>query len=164
MRIYLNGLATIALTIAILLVQDIPARSQHADSVTTSDDGSRSAPALVVLGNVQDGGYPHIGCRRPCCAEAWGEPSRYQCVTCLGLIDVTSRSRWIFEATPDMPQQLATLSQLADHDGGVAVALPGRTADGIFVTHAHLGHYTGLMYLGREALGRGACPYTPCPA
>jgi len=24
--------------------------------------------------------------------------------------------------------------------------------DGIFLTHAHIGHYTGLMYLGREAL------------
>ncbi|GAB1444947.1 hypothetical protein MASR2M41_05960 [Flammeovirgaceae bacterium] len=24
-------------------------------------------------------------------------------------------------------------------------------ADGIFITHAHIGHYTGLMYLGKEA-------------
>ena len=23
----------------------------------------------------------------------------------------------------------------------------------IFITHAHIGHYTGLMYFGREALG-----------
>ena len=24
---------------------------------------------------------------------------------------------------------------------------------GIFLTHAHIGHYTGLMHLGREAMG-----------
>lgn len=24
--------------------------------------------------------------------------------------------------------------------------------DGIFITHAHIGHYTGLMYLGKEAI------------
>ena len=29
----------------------------------------------------------------------------------------------------------------------------GNLIDGIFLTHAHIGHYTGLMYLGREGLG-----------
>ena len=25
--------------------------------------------------------------------------------------------------------------------------------ESIYITHAHIGHYTGLMYFGREALG-----------
>ena len=29
----------------------------------------------------------------------------------------------------------------------------GNLIDGIFLTHAHIGHYAGLMYLGREGLG-----------
>lgn len=28
-----------------------------------------------------------------------------------------------------------------------------RITDGVFLTHAHIGHYTGLMYFGREAMG-----------
>ena len=30
--------------------------------------------------------------------------------------------------------------------------------DAIFLTHAHIGHYTGLMYLGREVVGARALP------
>ncbi len=29
----------------------------------------------------------------------------------------------------------------------------GDPPDGIFLTHAHFGHYTGLMYLGKESIG-----------
>ena len=30
--------------------------------------------------------------------------------------------------------------------------------NGVFLTHAHIGHYTGLMYLGKEALGAKNTP------
>ena len=38
------------------------------------------------------------------------------------------------------------------------------TPDGIFVTHAHIGHYSGLMYLGKEAMNtKGITVYAmPC--
>ena len=35
--------------------------------------------------------------------------------------------------------------------------------DGIFLTHAHIGHYSGLMYLGREALGAKNVPIYTMP-
>ena len=102
------------------------------------------APFLVVLGNVQDGGSPHIGCTKSCCAVLWGHPDPKRKVTCLGLVDPVNEQSFIFEATPDFPEQLKALRMFApfQKDG-----IP----NGIFLTHAHIGHYSGLMYLGKEA-------------
>jgi pyrroloquinoline quinone biosynthesis protein B len=38
-----------------------------------------------------------------------------------------------------------------------------RPLDGILLTHAHIGHYTGLMFLGREALGARGVPVYATP-
>ena len=35
--------------------------------------------------------------------------------------------------------------------------------DGVFVTHAHVGHYTGLMEFGREAMGAKEIPVYAMP-
>jgi pyrroloquinoline quinone biosynthesis protein B len=106
----------------------------------------------VVLGVVQDGGVPHIGCRQPLCVRARRDPSRRQRVACLGLIDDHAGQRFLIDATPDMASQLESL------DAGRPPADPRRPVDGILLTHAHIGHYTGLMYFGREALDARAVP------
>jgi pyrroloquinoline quinone biosynthesis protein B len=106
----------------------------------------------VVLGIAQDGGVPHIGCTQPRCVRARRDPSRRERVACLGLIDDQAGARFLIDATPDLPSQLDSLNQ------GRTVADPRRPVDGILLTHAHIGHYTGLMYLGREALGARAVP------
>ena len=36
-------------------------------------------------------------------------------------------------------------------------------ADGIFLTHAHIGHYTGLMFLGKEAMDAQNIPVYAMP-
>jgi len=108
-----------------------------------------ASPYLVVLGIAQDGGYPHAGCSRPCCAPAWSDPAARRFVSCLALVDPLSGGRWMFDATPDFRDQLQLLERLAPASGGAAP--PG--LDGIFLTHAHIGHYTGLMQLGREVIG-----------
>ncbi len=46
----------------------------------------------------------------------------------------------MFDCTPDFRQQLH--------------ALGGPPLHGIFLTHAHMGHYTGLLHLGPEAWAR----------
>ena len=61
----------------------------------------------------------------------------------LGLIHRAWGETVLFEATPDLPGQWATLAERS------GVSQPSA----IFLTHAHMGHYTGLMHLGREALG-----------
>jgi len=95
---------------------------------------------IQVLGIVQDAGYPHIGCEKDCCKAV--SPGDYF-VSCLGLVDKTNNKRYLFDATPDIHNQLNLLEKFSD----------ANLIDGIFLTHAHIGHYTGLMYLGREGLG-----------
>src|SRR5262245_34858639 len=103
----------------------------------------------VVLGIAQDGGVPHIGCPQELCVAARKDPRLRRRVASLGLVD--GGQRFLIDATPDLPSQLDSLT------GG---SLPDRRhpLDGILLTHAHIGHYTGLMYLGREALDTRGVP------
>jgi pyrroloquinoline quinone biosynthesis protein B len=106
-----------------------------------SKSESSNQPYLIILGTLQDGGSPHLGCEKDCCKTI--NPDKK--VVSLGLIDPTSGKRFLFEASPDITSQLKSLNQ----------AYPGKNSiapDGIFLTHAHIGHYAGLMFLGREAM------------
>lgn len=96
-----------------------------------------SASAFAtVLGVAQDGGHPQPGCRLPCCAgDARHLPA------CLGLVDAVSHRRFLLDATPALPEQLARFDRVFPTD---------HLLDGILLTHAHVGHYTGLLHLGRE--------------
>jgi pyrroloquinoline quinone biosynthesis protein B len=109
-------------------------------------------PYLLVLGTLQDGGSPHLGCEKDCCKTI--DPNKK--VVSLGLIDPSSGKRFLFEATPDIASQLRILNQ----------SLPDKKAfapDGIFLTHAHVGHYAGLMFLGREAMNSKDVPVYAMP-
>jgi len=101
---------------------------------------------ITVLGTAQDAGYPHIGCQKECCNDYYTGKQKKQKVVSLGLIDRKNSQKWLFEATPDIAIQLARLEQ--NH------LKTNHLIDGVFLTHAHIGHYTGLMYFGREALGK----------
>lgn len=103
-----------------------------------------ATPYILVLGVAQDAGVPQIGCDSPFCRRAWKDPSLKQTVSSIALVDPDTKSRWIFDATPDLPEQFQLLKEsTGDYSNTLA---------GIFLTHAHIGHYTGLMYLGREAM------------
>ncbi len=108
---------------------------------------SNAPVRVVVLGVAQDGGLPHIGCTQEACRLAQRDPSRRQRVASLGLIDDLSGARFLIDASPDFVSQLASVNATRTSVDR------GRPVDGILLTHAHIGHYTGLMYLGREALG-----------
>jgi len=114
--------------------------------------GSAARVYALVLGIAQDGGVPHIGCRQELCVAARRKPELRRRVTSLGLVDQRSGRRYLIDATPDLPSQLESLH------GGRGWPDRQRTVDGILLTHAHVGHYAGLMYLGREALGARAVP------
>lgn len=100
-----------------------------------------------MLGVVQDAGFPHIGCDAAPCAKLRAEGKRER-VACLGLVD--RDVRFLVDATPDLPSQLHTLQH---HETNVKAPLAG-----ILLTHAHIGHYTGLMYLGREGMNARTAP------
>ena len=98
-------------------------------------------PFIVVLGTAQDAGYPQIGCDKECCKKYWDKKIGKQKVSCIALFDPSTNQKWIFDATPDLTEQLHKADKI--QKGNLS---------GIFLTHAHIGHYTGLMYLGKEAL------------
>lgn len=103
-----------------------------------------------LLGRAQDAGVPQAGCACPRCAAAWADPARAARPACLGIVDAVSGERWLIDATPAFPSQLRDL--LAVEAGDVAALA------GIVLTHAHIGHYTGLIHLGREAMGARGVP------
>ncbi|MGD9629357.1 MAG: MBL fold metallo-hydrolase [Pyrinomonadaceae bacterium] len=102
-------------------------------------------PYVVVLGVGQDAGVPQMGCDSPFCRKAWADRRSRRMVASIALVDPETGGRWIFDATPDLPAQFELLKdRTRDRSNRL---------DGIFLTHAHIGHYTGLMYLGRESMG-----------
>ena len=110
-------------------------------------------PSVMVLGTAQDGGFPQIGCAKKCCAAATADPSKAIMVS--SLMIRSAKRRWLVDATPDLPQQIALAGpSKAEAEGGKRP----RLIDGIFLTHAHMGHYTGLMHLGREAYSHPQIP------
>ncbi|MBI5364049.1 MAG: pyrroloquinoline quinone biosynthesis protein PqqB [Planctomycetes bacterium] len=115
--------------------------------------GSADGPHLLVLGVAQDGGHPQAGCEAACCADACEDPRLGHRVTCLALVDPERRRFWLVEATPDFPRQLRQVHELH----------PGFALAGIFITHAHIGHYAGLAHLGREVMGTPAVPVCARP-
>jgi pyrroloquinoline quinone biosynthesis protein B len=113
----------------------------------TSFQPANKTPFIIVLGIAQDAGYPQIGCDKNCCKKYWDNKITRQKVSCLALVDPETGQKWIFDATPDITDQLHEADK---HQKG--------SLSGIFLTHAHIGHYTGLMYLGREAFNSREIP------
>lgn len=126
--------------------------------------GWPTEPYVVLLGVAQDGGYPQLACQEPLCEAARRDPSRARHVASLLLVDPRDGARWLFDATPDLAEQV----ELARAHGGPRRGGEAREAaerdragrprlfEGIFLTHAHAGHYLGLWQLGREAYGTEA--------
>ena len=114
-----------------------------------------SEPYMYVLGVVQDAGYPQAGCEKECCQRVYKNPANERYTVSLALVDPISNENWIFDATPNFKEQLKMLS--------TQLKKPGNLPNGIFLTHAHMGHYTGLMHLGREVMGAKEIPVFAMP-
>lgn len=111
---------------------------------------------IVVLGTIQDAGYPQIGCEKDCCKAYWEGKEEKKHSTSLALVDNSNHQYWLFEATPDITAQLNIVqTYIQPH--------PDYSPDGIFITHAHIGHYSGLLQLGREGMGARSVPVFAMP-
>ncbi|OJJ16064.1 pyrroloquinoline quinone biosynthesis protein PqqB [marine bacterium AO1-C] len=110
---------------------------------------------LIVLGIAQDAGYPQAGCTKKCCTHVWNHPEDQKRVVSLGIVDQTTDKKWMIEATPDFKEQMQLLNTYLPS----ASMLP----NGILLTHGHIGHYTGLMHLGREVMGAKNLPVFAMP-
>ena len=103
-----------------------------------------SSPYIIVLGTIQDAGSPHMGCEKSCCISLFKNPDPNRKVVSLGLVDPSEKKYWLIEASPDFITQCRDLKTISKFEHA-------KSPDGIFLTHAHIGHYTGLMYLGKES-------------
>ncbi|UCF67606.1 MAG: pyrroloquinoline quinone biosynthesis protein PqqB [Acidobacteriota bacterium] len=113
-------------------------------------------PYVVVLGTAQDGGLPHLGCERECCRRAWREPGYRRLAASLLIADPSSGRRWLVDATPDIREQLERAREHPPTRRSEGPRPP--LFDGVFLSHAHIGHYTGLVHVGREAYGADRLP------
>jgi pyrroloquinoline quinone biosynthesis protein B len=132
--------------------EELPKELMFADGTVTA----------VVLGIMQDGGLPHAGCRCERCVAAFNDPEKIEYAACLGLVDTrtstgsasaspgSAATVYIFDATPDIKFQLNMLSTAL----GLHPDRPDRLRqpEGIFLTHAHMGHIAGLPQLGPEVM------------
>jgi pyrroloquinoline quinone biosynthesis protein B len=104
---------------------------------------------IKVLGTAQDGGIPHVNCYCANCRLAYENPAIRRSVSAVAIILPTKGKWYLIDATPDFREQLHKVYQQFPNIG---------LMDGILITHAHIGHYTGLMYLGREGISTKKLP------
>ncbi len=107
--------------------------------------------SAVILGIMQDAGLPHIGCLCGRCQRAMTN-KKPEYAACLAVVDrrTTPAAVWLIDATPDIRHQLHLLHPyLGNHP-----QRPNRIRqpDGLFLTHAHMGHTAGLAQLGPEGM------------
>lgn len=128
------------------LLLPIVSNAENTDSATTY---------IQILGIAQDAGYPQTSCYRPHCMRAWENPEHRRLASSIAVVDNETKSKYIFDATPDFREQLYNL-HLTAPDTEFRL-------DGIFLTHGHMGHYTGIMHLGHEAAGAKDVPVYAMP-
>ncbi|MFN3213398.1 MAG: MBL fold metallo-hydrolase [Henriciella sp.] len=121
---------------------------------TAAPEQTECAIELIVLGAGQDAGAPQIGNPHD---PAWADPALRLTPTSIALVDHAVGRRYLFDATPQITQQMNLLDTLAPGSGDKL------SLSGVFLTHAHIGHYAGLMYLGREAAGASSVPVYAMP-
>ena len=110
---------------------------------------------IQVLGIAQDAGYPQANCYQAHCLRAWEDGGLARMASSIAVVEQRSKTKYLFDATPDIRQQLYQLHLSAPDDQ--------YTLNGVFLTHAHMGHYTGLMHLGHEASGTNNMPVYAMP-
>ena len=107
---------------------------------------------LLVLGTAQDGGYPHAGCADDCCQEAWNDKTQKRLVASLAFL--SDKDCVLFDITPDFKYQFQLIREHLKTKPHIV---------GIFITHAHLGHYIGLLELGLEVMNADSVPVYVMP-
>jgi pyrroloquinoline quinone biosynthesis protein B len=109
---------------------------------------------LIVLGSGQDGGIPHAGCYCRACERARENEVCKRLAPSIAIYDERAGFCYLIDASPDLQPQIDMIRAEIHH-----VSRGGKVPiSGILLTHAHIGHYTGLLLLGREVLGEKDVP------
>ncbi|HBK67974.1 MAG TPA: pyrroloquinoline quinone biosynthesis protein PqqB [Firmicutes bacterium] len=124
-------------------------------------------PFVVVLGTAQDVGYPHAGCKKECCLRAWKNSSLRRLICSIAVVDPLTKERWIIDPSPNFIEQWMLLEdtypflpKVVDKNVPLYDCLK---VSGFLPTHAHIGHYPGMMFIGREGIGANGVPVYAMP-
>jgi len=109
---------------------------------------------VLLLGAAQDGGFPTFGCVCVNCMSCYNNITSPDAPTSLALLDHALEKWWLVDATPQLNQQWAENAQI----------LSKFELSGIILTHAHAGHYPGLLYLGKECQSSTQLPVYASPS
>jgi len=109
---------------------------------------------VQVLGTAQDGGIPHIGCYCPNCLRAREDARFSRLISSLGLIDLEEKKYFVLDTSPDIRLQ----SDAVRDRMGAEKRGRKNAPHAVLLTHAHIGHYTGLMFFGYEGMSTQRLP------
>lgn len=123
--------------------------------ILIGQEKKRPGPVVVkVLGTAQDGGIPQLGCSCPNCVRARIDPKERRQIASLAVADLEQGKFFLIDATPDIRTQAeSALALFRPGEPGLLDALGG-----VVLTHAHIGHYTGLMFFGYESVSAKKMP------
>lgn len=122
--------------------------------------GTATTAFVRILGTVQDGGLPHAACEHEGCRRARAGQAPPRWISSLAIVLPESQEVFLIDATPDIRPQLDLLRDVR--------TLPDDRVDrsplaGVFLTHAHIGHYLGLAFFGFEAVHTRDLPVWATP-
>ncbi|NHJ38852.1 MAG: MBL fold metallo-hydrolase [Asgard group archaeon] len=104
---------------------------------------------LLFLGTAQDAGVPQISCYCRNCMIAREFPSLRRYGPSIALYDEKKLFCYLVDASPDIKDQIDLLKESSSILFETSKKFP---VSGIFLTHAHFGHISGLWSLGKECL------------
>ncbi len=110
---------------------------------------------IKVLGSAQDGGLHHAACGCVRCEAAARNPELARNIAAVAILSQATGNHYLVDAGPDIRPQLDMLARVG---GGPQAKVDRAPVDGVFLTHAHLGHYTGLAFFGVEAIHTADLP------
>lgn len=110
---------------------------------------------LHVLGTAQDAGIPHPNCFCENCVGAIQDPKKRRTAASLAIVFPNEKMWHLIDATPDLKEQMLNLQ--------IKYQMQGKLMSSIFLTHAHLGHYPGLLFLGKESMNASQVPVMAGP-
>lgn len=111
------------------------------------------ALTAYILGSAQDGGLPQFGSRMKPDMNARTDPLGVRLGPSICVLDDDGRC-FLVDVSPDIKEQENRLLKLSHYVGRQGP----NPFDAVLLTHAHMGHYAGLVHFGREG---AKCDHLP---
>lgn len=103
---------------------------------------------ILILGSAQDAGVPQIGCDCSNCLYARKNHKFIRFGPSIAILDNEKEYCYLIDASPDIKHQVEIIKR------NVPKVKTQKTLpiSGVFLTHVHFGHVSGLWTLGKECI------------